>query len=747
MKTNLDRMLRAGLYLTLLTPLLFYRSSISPFITLRTFVFQALIEVLAAVWLALAVFHPEYRPRPTLLMRALLVLLLLLTLSAFIGPDLMQGMWSTQGRALGLVALYHFFLFFVMLSSVPRFDLRRWFMASTGVAVVASLFAFYQPYHPEFFLENVLQGGRPGSFLGNPSFLAGYLLFHIFFAFWFAVEAGECRLRGRLAGWLGASVLMITALFLAQTRGALIGFAAGLLAIPVYFAFARSRERTLGLDPRTLRKASAGFLLAAVLFGGLFFATRQAPLWSHVPGLNRLSSLTLASTDIQPRLTALRIAWESFKERPWLGWGPEGFKVPFDRRYDPQLLRSGFGETYFDKPHNIVLEYLVSGGILGLLGYLALFGAALWTIFRKAPREGRPFFLAMLAAYFVQNLFLFDTFGTYLIFFALLAYLDSFGRDHVVSRERHPWLARYPWAEGAAAGALVIIALLPVCFANGRILYANNRQYWGLNYFLNRMPDEAIRSYRSAIGTPHPYVDQVRIDYATALGQAFAQGLPLPDPQGNAKDALTELAKAINNHPNDYFSRVTFAEAAADLSPLNTSLVKDAENQAREAIKASPRRQQPYYSLARIQVLQGNPFEALKTMRHAVELDPLSADPHFYYGLTALGTGNNDLGFAEIARAKELGREPKTGAEARILGNFEAEAGHYEEAAKNYRNALRADPADVDTQVKLGIVDYYLGERDEAREVLRDAAARVDLTQSPYLAVLREIFHDLGLSL
>jgi hypothetical protein len=91
---------------------------------------------------------------------------------------------------------------------------------------------------------------------------------------------------------------------------------------------------------------------------------------------------------------------------PWLGWGQGGVGIP------------EYGGFY-----NVPLDVLIWGGIPALAaGAWLLIAAA-----KVALKEGRPY-LAFLAAWFVQGLFLSGTPATWMLLIAVLAHLVRRGR-------------------------------------------------------------------------------------------------------------------------------------------------------------------------------------------------------------------------------------------------------------------------------------------------------------------------------
>src|SRR3989344_2405547 len=117
--------------------------------------------------------------------------------------------------------------------------------------------------------------------------------------------------------------------------------------------------------------------------GGLFLLKDQT--WvREAPGVGRLVTISLQDSTTKARIMNWGTAWQGVKERPVLGWGQDNFAVVFNKYYNPQMYGQ---EQWFDRVHNVVFDWLVAGGVLGLLAYLSLFVFALWYIWRRDAGE------------------------------------------------------------------------------------------------------------------------------------------------------------------------------------------------------------------------------------------------------------------------------------------------------------------------------------------------------------------------
>ena len=124
------------------------------------------------------------------------------------------------------------------------------------------------------------------------------------------------------------------------------------------------------------------------------------------------------------------MAYQGFKERPALGWGQENFNYVFNKYYNPKMYDQ---EQWFDRTHNVFFDWLVAGGALGILSYLSIFFAVIYSLWK---RNGSNLSIAeesiltgLLVGYFFQNLFVFDNVTSYILFFCryrLRAFKKSF---------------------------------------------------------------------------------------------------------------------------------------------------------------------------------------------------------------------------------------------------------------------------------------------------------------------------------
>ena len=737
------------------TPIFYLQQSFYPYTFSKTLFFQIAVEILAALWAALIIFEKRFRPTRTPLLIGMGVFLGALALTSLLGVDPWRSFWSSQERTIGVFTFAHFVLLALVISSLQK-ELwqKRLFYSSIATASCVVIVGLLQLQNPNLLLNEAV-GNRPGGTFGNPTFLAGYLLFHVFIALYFLLdkrpheEKEESRHRGfnwNLAEKIFLSISLILAvvgIFNAQTRGDILGLAVGVMALGIFFAIFPPQRSGKFLGNR---KPYLAVLFILAIFGATFWFTRGSAIWSNFPGLNRFQDISISDQSQLPRLTAYRAAWRGFLDRPITGWGWENFNIVFNKYYDPEVLSLSYQETRFDKPHNVFLEYLVVGGAALALAYLFLIGTFLWEAWKGRNILFAQAVTAAAIAYAVRSLFVFDTIGPLLIFFLLLGVTNKQFRAeaerNAVPANSH---SRFSASDRrwVFAGVLIPIFLV-IYFININSLKATYHQYWGFVNFVNKQPQKAIDHLHRAVDIWTPYTWAIKRDYAAVIAENYFYNNGVSSEEAlRALEAMEEVAK---EHPLDSYNHYILVDLYNQVSDIDlANLTAKAEREAAIALELSPNRQQVLFSLAKTKHLQGDKEGALAIAKQALDLNPRVADGHFYYGLLAFSFGNNEIGYEELKQAIALGRKWKNYHEPQVVANFFADFGHFDEAVALYETALSMESGDLETRIKLGIVYFFKGDRDLAKKYLEEAGREFDYPSSPAYGELKPILDDLGI--
>jgi hypothetical protein len=177
-------------YLTiacLLTPFLVSSNTYFPFIVTKATVFRMLVEVMAIIWV-LMIVKGETKLKLNKLSKAFLVYALVILISAFLGVNFTWSFFSGFERMEGVLGIWHFILFFLIISSVFDLnDFKKILKTEIGISVLYGFLALF-----------IYSGGRIGvvsatprlsGFTGNPSYLGTYFIFNSLFALYFYLES------------------------------------------------------------------------------------------------------------------------------------------------------------------------------------------------------------------------------------------------------------------------------------------------------------------------------------------------------------------------------------------------------------------------------------------------------------------------------------------------------------------------------------------------------------------------------
>lgn len=239
---------------------------------------------------------------------------------------------------------------------------------------------------------------RPPANLGNPVFLGGYLAMSTLVVLGL-LTARLRQLSGEHTGGIvrvGIAlaygivfVLDLVAIVLTQSRGPLLALYIGLVCYLFLATTVPSAKRFAIAALLLLIVVVPGFLgLIAVRAGTREQAQEQAAArWTSALDAGNGSVgvrvaiwkgvIDLVTTSAPLELPDGRQdAWHAI--RPIFGYGPESLAVTFRIAAQPDLARLEGRPVYVDRAHNETLDTLATTGILGVIGYLWLFGAIVW---------------------------------------------------------------------------------------------------------------------------------------------------------------------------------------------------------------------------------------------------------------------------------------------------------------------------------------------------------------------------------
>ena len=233
--------------------------------------------------------------------------------------------------------------------------------------------------------------------LTNPIFLAAYLMLLVPLSLWLLGRARAERRSLATLGWGLLLLLQLAAMALTQSRGPILGLAAGLVALLLAAGISRGR-RAWGWLALGLAVGGIGFLALLNQPNGPLEPLRQAPV------IGRFGQLFDAERDSSSaRLRIWRSARRLVAEEPGIllhGRGLESFKYAILPHGETYLAGLGQKDRLVDRAHNVLLDALTMSGLPGALALLALYLTWLFAAARLAglvpgPAESRGLALSL----------------------------------------------------------------------------------------------------------------------------------------------------------------------------------------------------------------------------------------------------------------------------------------------------------------------------------------------------------------
>jgi O-antigen ligase len=412
MNSTLRSLILTGVFIIPFIPLYVASNMFFPFITGKNFAFRVLVEIIFALWAILALRDSDYRPKYSSIFGAFFGFLVVMGVATIFAENPYKSFWSNFERMEGYITMLHLFAYFIVLGSVLQ-TRKLWnalFQTSLFVSFIMVFYSFLQLAGK----LTINQGGvRVDGTLGNATYLAIYLVFHIFIALIFIARRETDLILKWTYGLLVVGQLIV--LYHTATRGAILGLLGGLLATALLIAL-------FGKETKGLRKLSIGLVAGILLLIGGFIVIKDSSFVQKSPVLQRFATISWSESQTQSRGYVWPMALKGFKEKPLFGWGQENFNYVFNKYYAPEMYNK---EPWFDRTHDVFLDWLIAGGIFGLLSYLSLFGLGLYAIWKHGDLTfvERSLITGLFLAYLFHNIFVFDNLVSYLFFTLFLAYL------------------------------------------------------------------------------------------------------------------------------------------------------------------------------------------------------------------------------------------------------------------------------------------------------------------------------------
>jgi O-antigen ligase len=533
-------------------------------------------------------------------------------------------------------------LFSVVLTGFFR-SVKEWLwlfdlfiVASFCVGIVA-LDQYLTITFPGAWVEHFMassNGARLAATIGNSGYVGGYMVFGVFMSLFMALKRSQIWAKS----WY--ILVLLLELFIAiqtQTRGAYLALALGVGISAIYLMW-------FYFQNKYLKTALITMIIAVLLVVLGIFSFPNSDFVKNQKILRRISTISLADGTAQNRLVTWGIGYKGFLEKPILGWGQENFYQVFDKYYTTKNT-----EQWFDRCHNMMCDRATTGGIIGLLSYLGLLLLpfwAIWKYYRKeyaaksdsqetsARRYLTPIiFTILIAAYIIQNMFIFEALATYVPLIMVLSFVGLYSKGY----DFKFWDNANVKVTLIIIGVIFIIMALPVfnlnpLFANRDFIQALSSQSANLDDKINAF-EEVIG--RGTMGNQEyrrhyfNFYEQVMMDYLSKPENRTAENDQRMAAFANKMEAQFNAQIVENSYSvSNYLLLTRFDNLSYffDVNRLNKALsVSD------RAISLSPGRPQYYYETATTNYYLGNYYQSIKDETKAKEQFRLAV-AKFYLG-------------------------------------------------------------------------------------------------------------------
>jgi tetratricopeptide (TPR) repeat protein len=471
-----------------------------------------------------------------------------------------------------------------------------------------------------------------------------------------------------------------------------------------------------------------GAFILLLIAGSAFIGGRDSDFVQSSPNLARIANISI--DDLEIRGIIWGMAWEGVKERPILGYGQSNFNYVFNENYDPRLYAQ---EQWFDRAHNIFMDWLVAGGFLGLFAYLSIFGSAVYYLFyRPIFKKDETFdvlergvLLGLLAGYFTHNFVVFDNIVSYIFFAVVLALINA--RVGVVPKA----IANFKVDKALItqfAAPLVLVALvlgiytyhLPGMQASADIIdgFRAADQFGDVDWV------ERIEAFERALSRDS-FGNQEVVEQLSQQAMNIYSDEKVPDELKvrYLQLAESELLKLAENKPNDARVHVFISSYYRAVGQM-----EKAGEQMAIARDLSPEKQSIILQQGYIALIEDDAEEARDFFKEAYELDERNLEAREYYASALLDLGESEKAIALMDSEAAKDRF----ARSNFLLSTANRAGQSELMTELFEYRLSLEPdgrqsyrSEAQGWASLAFLYYQRGSSTKAIETLEEAATEV----------------------
>ena len=532
------------------------------------------------------------------------IYILVLIISTLFAFDINKAWGGSYTRQFGLLTHLFLYFWFILLlfnlSFKPKLiKIKEVYKVIALSVFLVSIYAILQYFGIDFvyWKEAAISTKRAFSTLGQPNYLGLFLVMVIPIVFYLVKVEKNKYLR---YFWLLNALFLVLAWFFTGSRSAWLGLIATAFIFIVYFLI---KKKKLIKFKTIIFSLLALIIFFAFLFSQPFFKSRLE------------SSLDLDQGSVAMRLLYWESAYDKVLESPIIGYGPEQQKHVLRDSYTKEWAVHEKLNSYSDRAHNIVLDYLLIGGGLLLFAYFMTLRSWFLQAMRALKANNYQIAILILAfiAYLITLVFSFEIIVAS-FYFWLFGALIIIGTNKDEESKYNYAVLNLDFSK--LVRILLIASLVLIYFL---FLYPQLQKIIANHYFLaskiagdKEIYNESLLlyNYSKDTGSGHKYYD---LNFADFISYALIENKQRPYRELELK--LDEIANNFNfNNYDHVFVRARIKSALG--------YYNQAKEDYNQALYLAPNISKTYLALADNYFLQENFDMALKYYDLAIEKVP-----------------------------------------------------------------------------------------------------------------------------
>lgn len=474
---------------------------------------------------------------------------------------------------------------------------------------------------------------------------------------------------------------------------------------------------------------------------GVVWINKDSPWVKNVSWLSRLTDISKGTETVQTRLWSWNSAIKGWKERPIFGWGPENFTFLHMKHFDARHFTQMGSETIWDRAHNMVLEQLSTMGVVGLFSYLSIFFIIFYLLikrFKQGKIDKIDFGVVgvMIIAYFGQNLFIFDTFANYFLFFLSLGFInflthaslseENSGQEKkIIQRAPSPFLITVLLVLAIILGYQTGIKPAQANFACTRAILAGR----------DGNAQKAFDKYREALNYKNP---QGAYEIRHKLAAFVIQVVDSQRQKNKDFDpailyyGIKETEKNVEKYSLDTTPYLYIGRMYILLMSKESGAGDKAAEYIQKAIDLNPKNPRIWYEMGQAKLSQKKYQESYDSFKKALDLNPKVNLSWWFLSNVALQLERYDEAVYNAEKAIELGYNAYQNSIAdmmRLITIYE-KVGNYSKVLEYYLMAVAEQPDNPQLYASLAAAYAKTGYKDEAiRSALKAAELDPDFKE------------------